>query len=134
MALVHKTIELYKSKFHHNSKFHRGIGASPNLLDTAIAVYGEGVDLLAKKGSLVGDKVEEWKRTVVSKYAGDWQRFFIEFYIRNLGDHKKTQETLLENARENERNFKLIISVLEREKLGLKSALDSRNFQWYRHD
>lgn len=31
-ALVHETIEFY------NSKFHRSIGASPNLVDTAIAV------------------------------------------------------------------------------------------------
>lgn len=46
------------------------IGACPNLVDTAIAVYGEGEDLLAQKGSLAGDKVEEWRRTVVSKYAG----------------------------------------------------------------
>jgi len=65
---------------------------------------------LAQKGSVAGDKVEEWRRTVVSKYAGDWQ---LEFYTRNFSEHKKTQEKLL--AQENERHFKLIISALERD-------------------
>lgn len=122
-TLVHEVIEFY------NSKFHRGIGASPNLLDTAMAVYGEGVNLLAKKGSLAGDKVEEWKRTVVSKYAGDWQRFFIEFYIRNLEEHKATQARIRDSAHEvitaSEQHFQKVIAALEREKLGLKSELDS---------
>ena len=119
IPLVHEVIEFY------NSKFHRGIGSSPNLLDTAMAVYGERVDLLAKKGSLAGDKVEEWKRTVVSKYAGDWQRFFIDFYIRNLEEHKATQARIKDSAAANEQHFQKVIAALEKEKLGLKSELDS---------
>ena len=55
----------------------------------------------------------------------DWQRFFINFYIRNLLEHKKTQERILESAQDNERHFQNLIATLESEKLGLKSELDS---------
>ena len=110
--LVTEVIECY------NARFHRGVGASPNMMDTALAVYGNGVSLLGGKGSLVGDKVEEFNRTVVAKYAGDWRRFFIDFYCQSMSEHKTTQDRI-------ERSAEKVIAVLEREKLGLKQDLDS---------
>lgn len=110
--LVTELIEGY------NSTFNRGVGASPNLLDTAIAVYGNKVDLLGSKGSSIGDQVEEFNKTVVAKYAGDWQRFFIDFYRKNMAEHKATQDRI-------DQSSERVIAVLEREKLGLKRALDS---------
>lgn len=116
--LVTEVIEGY------NSTFHRGVGASPNLIDTAIAVYGDGKNILARKGSVAGDKVEEFHSIVVSKYAGDWQRFFIDFYQKSMAEHKETQERI-------ERSSAKLIAALEREKLGHRrrfSFFDERTF------
>lgn len=129
-SLVKEVIDSY------NNTFHRGVGASPNMVHSAIAKYGGRVNKLASKGSAIGSKIEEINRKVLTKYAGDWQRFFIEFYIRNLEEHKATQARIRESAYKNERNFqkviaaneqhyKKVIAVLEREKLGLKSDLES---------
>ena len=94
--LVKEVIEKY------NSTFHRGIGVGPNMCEAALATYGPEMDKLALKDSAVGEQISEIRKEVVAKYAGDWQRFFIDFYIRNLSEHKSTQakvDKVLESAR-----------------------------------
>lgn len=124
--LVKEVIEKY------NSTFHRGIGVGPNMCEAALATHGPEMDKLALKDSAVGEQISEIRKEVVAKYAGDWQRFFIDFYIRNLSEHKSTQakvDKVLESARDQEHHLRTIIAKLESEKLGLKSEVSSSSEQ-----
>lgn len=95
------------------------------MIETAIAVYGgePPQPSLAAKGTPDGDKVEEFRRTVTRLYAGDWQRFFFDWYRQNVAAHRATQDRIEKSAQENVDNFKLVISTLEREKFSLKKEL-----------
>lgn len=85
----------------YNNKYHRTLGASPNLVESALAVYGNGTSELATRDSKAGKEIERFRAEVIAKYAGDWQSFFIDWYFTTTKSHRETQSLIKSSAKAN---------------------------------
>lgn len=121
LSSAHNLIILVIEEY--NNRHHGTLGASPNMVETSIAVYGKGVSMLARKHSPMAQQIAKFRRTVVQRYAGDWQNFFIDWYLSNTKSHRDTQARIEESARIHKVNFQKVIETLELEKPGVKKAV-----------
>lgn len=86
-------------------------------------MYGGGVQLLGESSSEIGRQVDIFKQEVVGKYAGDWQRFFIDWYRSTLAHQESSKALHKQTQTELKAGFAEVISTLKREKSTLEFSL-----------
>ena len=127
--LVYKTIEDYN-----NSSHARLLSASPNSMETAVSLYGGAVSKslfgtaegqLCKESSSKGELVKVFRAEVLHKYAGDWQHFFIDWYLQSRRDHQELRRNHQELLKKQREESDRIISELQKDLQEANEALES---------